>query len=124
MDIETGLAVFDPFFSELRYPQQLKELDGISPDDVRLLDALFAGNYAVRTSVRGGCENCAQTVPKHPELPLTEPHGTASASPLSHCKRCIFNSYRLGDRDSKSAEGNLMGVRPPLPAPRINMPAQ
>jgi hypothetical protein len=42
MDIETGLAVFDSFFWELRYPQQLKELDGIGPDDVRLLDVLFA----------------------------------------------------------------------------------
>ncbi len=42
MDIETGLAVFNPFFWELRYPQQLKELDGIGPDDVRLLDVLFA----------------------------------------------------------------------------------
>jgi hypothetical protein len=42
MDIETGLTVFDPFFWELRYPQQLKELDGIGPDDVGLLDALFA----------------------------------------------------------------------------------
>lgn len=30
--------------------------------------------------------HCAQTVPKHPEQPLTEPHGTASASPLSRCK--------------------------------------
>jgi len=42
MDIETGLKVFDPFFWELRYPQQLKELNGIGPDDVRLLDVLFA----------------------------------------------------------------------------------
>jgi hypothetical protein len=42
MDIGTGLAVFDPFFWELRYPQQLKELDGIGPDDVRLLNVLFA----------------------------------------------------------------------------------
>jgi hypothetical protein len=41
MKIETGLTVFDPFFWELRYPQQLKELDSIGPDDVRLLDALF-----------------------------------------------------------------------------------
>jgi hypothetical protein len=42
MKIETGLAVFDPFFWELRYPQQLRDLDGIGPDDVRLLDALVA----------------------------------------------------------------------------------
>jgi hypothetical protein len=31
------------------------------------------------------------TVPKHPELPLTELHGTAPASPLSCCKHCIYN---------------------------------
>jgi hypothetical protein len=42
MKIEAGLAVFDPFFWELRYPQQLRELDGIGPYDVRLLDALVA----------------------------------------------------------------------------------
>jgi hypothetical protein len=38
---------------------------------------------------------------------------------LSRCKRCIFNSYKAVDRDSKSAEGNLVGVRPPLPAPTL-----
>jgi len=40
MKVKTGLPGFDPFFWELRYPQELKELDGIGPDDVRLLDAL------------------------------------------------------------------------------------
>jgi len=38
--IERGLNIFDPFFSELRYPQQLNRLQGIGPDDGRMLDAL------------------------------------------------------------------------------------
>ncbi len=38
--INSGLAMFDPFFSELRYPQELQELEGIGPDDVVVLDAL------------------------------------------------------------------------------------
>jgi hypothetical protein len=37
---ETGLAFFDPFFSELRYPQDLKK-SGVSPDLRFLLDALI-----------------------------------------------------------------------------------
>ena len=40
MTIEDGLAMFDPFFWELRYPQQLDKLEGIGPDDYRVLDAL------------------------------------------------------------------------------------
>jgi hypothetical protein len=40
--INSALALFDPFFSELRYPGQLKQVDGIGPDDVRILDALVA----------------------------------------------------------------------------------
>jgi hypothetical protein len=66
-------------------------------------------------------ENCAQTVPKHPEYPFTEPHGTASSSPLSRCKHCVFNMYEVGDRDSKSADRKVVGVRPPLPAPIKSM---
>jgi hypothetical protein len=58
-------------------------------------------------------ENCAQTVPKHPEYPLTVPHGTASSSPLSRCKHCVLNMYEVGDRDSKSADRKVVGVRPP-----------
>lgn len=38
--IENGLDIFDPFFSELRYPQQLNRLQGIGPDDGRMLDAI------------------------------------------------------------------------------------
>jgi hypothetical protein len=40
MTIGAGFAMFDPFFSELRYPQQLKDLEGIGPDDVKVLNAL------------------------------------------------------------------------------------
>jgi hypothetical protein len=38
--LETGLAFFDPFFSELRYPQDLKKC-GVSPDLRFVLDALI-----------------------------------------------------------------------------------
>ncbi|HZQ44954.1 MAG TPA: hypothetical protein VFA99_17005 [Acidobacteriaceae bacterium] len=38
--IEDGLEIFDPYFSELRYPQQLNNLQGIGPDDIRMLDAI------------------------------------------------------------------------------------
>jgi hypothetical protein len=31
MTIEAGFALFDPFFSELRYPQELKKLGGCGP---------------------------------------------------------------------------------------------
>jgi hypothetical protein len=41
LTIERALAIFDPFFDELRYPRGLEELDGIGPDDVHLLDALY-----------------------------------------------------------------------------------
>jgi hypothetical protein len=40
LTIERGLEIFDPYFSELRYPQQLNKLQGIGPDDVRMLDAI------------------------------------------------------------------------------------
>ncbi len=40
MTIEDGLAMFDPFFWELRYPQRLERLESIGPDDYRVLDAL------------------------------------------------------------------------------------
>jgi hypothetical protein len=40
LTIERGLEIFDPYFSELRYPQQLSKLQGIGPDDVRMLDAI------------------------------------------------------------------------------------
>ena len=40
MTIEAGFAVFDPFFFELRYPQELADLHGVGPDDVLMLDSL------------------------------------------------------------------------------------
>jgi hypothetical protein len=40
MTLEAGFAVFDPFFFELRYPQELVDLDGVGPDDVLLLNSL------------------------------------------------------------------------------------
>jgi hypothetical protein len=42
MTVERGFAMFDPFFSELRYPQALRKLEGVGPDDVVVLDALVA----------------------------------------------------------------------------------
>jgi hypothetical protein len=40
MTLEAGFAIFDPFFFELRYPQELVDLDGVGPDDVLMLDSL------------------------------------------------------------------------------------
>lgn len=40
MTLETGFALFDPFFFELRYPQELVDLDSVGPDDVVILDSL------------------------------------------------------------------------------------
>jgi hypothetical protein len=40
MTIKEGLAIFDPFFSELRYPQEMKNCDGLGEDHRYLLDAL------------------------------------------------------------------------------------
>jgi hypothetical protein len=40
LTIESAFGMFDPFFFELRYPGELEQLDGIGPDDVRVLDAL------------------------------------------------------------------------------------
>jgi hypothetical protein len=42
MTIKEGLAVFDPFFTELRYPQEMKNCDGLGEDHKYLLDALVA----------------------------------------------------------------------------------
>lgn len=38
--IQRALEIFDPYFSELRYPQQIRNLQGIGPDDLRMLDAI------------------------------------------------------------------------------------
>jgi hypothetical protein len=38
--LEQGFAVFDPFFSELRYPQELNKMGGVDKQDKLLLDEL------------------------------------------------------------------------------------
>ncbi len=56
LTVESAFAMFDPFFFELRYPQTLDELDGIGPDDVRVLDSLvkilspFVGNVTAASA--------------------------------------------------------------------------
>jgi hypothetical protein len=40
MTVEAGFALFDPFFSELRYPQEFKTLGGVSHDEKLVLDEL------------------------------------------------------------------------------------
>jgi hypothetical protein len=40
MMVKEGLAIFDPFFSELRYPQEMKNCDGLGGEHKELLDAL------------------------------------------------------------------------------------
>ena len=39
--VEQGLAIFDPFFTELRYPQEMKLLSGLGPEHRVLLGALI-----------------------------------------------------------------------------------
>ena len=38
--VEQGLAIFDPFFTELRYPQEMKLMSGLGPEHRVLLDEL------------------------------------------------------------------------------------
>jgi hypothetical protein len=38
--LSAALALFDPFFSELRYPQQPKKLEGVGDDEKLILDYL------------------------------------------------------------------------------------
>jgi hypothetical protein len=40
MTLEEGLRIFDPFFSELRYPQEMKKVAGLEYEEKVLLDAL------------------------------------------------------------------------------------
>jgi hypothetical protein len=40
MAVEEGLSIFDPFFSELRYPQEMKTVDGPGGEHELLLDSL------------------------------------------------------------------------------------
>jgi hypothetical protein len=42
MTLGEGLAVFNPFFEELRYPQELEKLEGVGPSDVVILDGIVA----------------------------------------------------------------------------------
>jgi HEPN domain-containing protein len=42
MTIRAGFALFNPFFSELRYPQELKKLDRVGEDERLVLDVLVA----------------------------------------------------------------------------------
>jgi len=42
MSIEAGFALFDPFFAEMRYPQELKNVEGIGEHEKIVLDALVA----------------------------------------------------------------------------------
>jgi hypothetical protein len=59
MTLRAGFALFDPFFSELRYPQELKKLGGVGEDEKLVLDVLAQECY--RTSLvtlLGGCRAC------------------------------------------------------------------
>jgi hypothetical protein len=40
MTIEAGLKAFDPFFYELRYPQELRDMTGLGDDERFLIDEL------------------------------------------------------------------------------------
>jgi hypothetical protein len=41
LTLEQGFAIFDPFFSELRYPQELRKIKGVSEEEKQLLDELI-----------------------------------------------------------------------------------
>jgi hypothetical protein len=49
--IERGLAIFNPFFTELRYPQEMRLMSGLGPEHRLLLDELIK----VRRDARGLC---------------------------------------------------------------------
>jgi len=40
LTIEEGLSIFDPFFSELRYPREMNKMEGLGEEHERLLDSL------------------------------------------------------------------------------------
>jgi|GEM_PF-4396111 len=42
MKLLTAFELFAPFFSELRYPMELKEFEGVGEEEGRVLDALVA----------------------------------------------------------------------------------
>jgi len=40
MTVEEGLSIFDPFFAELRYPREMKKVQGLGGEHKILLDSL------------------------------------------------------------------------------------
>jgi len=52
MTMRAGFALFDPFFSELRYPQELKKLGGVGEDEKLVLDVLVARLQPFLSKVR------------------------------------------------------------------------
>lgn len=52
MTLRAGFALFDPFFSELRYPQELKNLEGVGEDEDLVLDVLVARLQPFLSKVR------------------------------------------------------------------------
>jgi hypothetical protein len=50
--LERGFEVFNPFFSELRYPQGLKELGGVGEDDKLTLDELVASLHPFLAKIK------------------------------------------------------------------------
>ncbi len=42
MAMRDAFALFDPFFSELRYPQELKKMEGVGEEEKLVLDELVA----------------------------------------------------------------------------------
>jgi hypothetical protein len=53
MTLRAGFAVFDPFFSELRYPQELKKRGGgVGEDESLVLDVLVARLQPFLSKVR------------------------------------------------------------------------
>ena len=49
--VEQGLAIFDPFFTELRYPREMRVMSGLGPEHRLLLDELVR----VLQQARGLC---------------------------------------------------------------------
>ena len=42
LTVEQALAMFDPFFSELRYPQELKNISGFGEHELYILEGLVS----------------------------------------------------------------------------------
>jgi hypothetical protein len=42
MTVKEGLSIFDPFFSELRYPQEMRQVEGLGEEHLRLLNSVVA----------------------------------------------------------------------------------